>query len=84
MTQKKAKGVKKVKAAKKLPSLAVVVATVAVGTVLLDILSPRKNVYGRFRLIASARSAGPRCVCRCKDPTGVSLHTTTLSPILLF
>ena len=37
---------------KKLPSLAVVGATGAVGTVMLDILSKRKNVYGEIRLIA--------------------------------
>ena len=66
MTQKKAKGVKKAKAAKKLPSLAVVGATGAVGTVMLDILSKRKNVYGEIRLIASARSAGKKLMCRMK------------------
>ena len=49
---------KKARAKKKLPSLAVVGATGAVGTVMLDILSTRKNVYGEIRLIASARSAG--------------------------
>ena len=48
------------KKAKKLPSLAVVGATGAVGTVMLDILSKRKNVYGEIRLIASARSAGKK------------------------
>mgnify|MGYP000609060772 CR=1 FL=1 len=42
----------------KLPSLAVVGATGAVGTVMLDILTKRPNVYGEIRLIASARSAG--------------------------
>ena len=42
MTQKKVKG------KKKLPSLAVVGATGAVGTVMLDILSTRKNVYGEI------------------------------------
>ena len=39
------------KTQKKLPSLAVVGATGAVGTVMLDILSKRKNVYGEIRLI---------------------------------
>ena len=43
---------------KKLPTLAVVGATGAVGTVMLDILSTRENVWGEIRLIASARSAG--------------------------
>ena len=43
---------------KKLPTLAVVGATGAVGTVMLDILSTRRNVWGEIRLIASPRSAG--------------------------
>ena len=73
MTQKKAKGVKKAKAAKKLPSLAVVGATGAVGTVMLDILSKRKNVYGEIRLIASPRSAGKKLMCRGEELTVVAL-----------
>ncbi|TDC45909.1 aspartate-semialdehyde dehydrogenase [Jiangella ureilytica] len=40
------------------PTLAVVGATGAVGTVMRDILSTRQNVWGEIRLIASARSAG--------------------------
>jgi aspartate-semialdehyde dehydrogenase len=40
------------------PTLAVVGATGAVGTVMLDILSNRPDVYGEIRLIASPRSAG--------------------------
>jgi aspartate-semialdehyde dehydrogenase len=63
----------KVKSAKKLPSLAVVGATGAVGTVMLDILSTRKNVYGEIRLIASARSAGKKLVCRGEELTVVAL-----------
>ena len=58
---------------KKLPSLAVVGATGAVGTVMLDILSTRKNVYGEIRLIASARSAGKKLVCRGEELTVVAL-----------
>lgn len=42
------------------PSLAVVGATGAVGTVMLDILSKRENVWGEIRLIASKRSAGKK------------------------
>ena len=38
------------------PSLAVVGATGAVGTVMLGILSERPNVWGEIRLSASARS----------------------------
>ena len=42
----------------KKPTLAVVGATGAVGTVMLDILSTRPNVWGEIKLLASARSAG--------------------------
>ena len=42
----------------KKPTLAVVGATGAVGTVMLDILSTRPNVWGDIKLLASARSAG--------------------------
>jgi len=48
----------------KLPTLAVVGATGAVGTVMLDLLSTRQNVWGEIRLIASARSAGKRLTVR--------------------
>jgi aspartate-semialdehyde dehydrogenase len=47
------------------PTLAVVGATGAVGTVMLDILSKREDVWGEIRLVASARSAGK--VLRCRD-----------------
>jgi aspartate-semialdehyde dehydrogenase len=57
----------------KKPSLAVVGATGAVGTVMLDILSQRKDVYGEIRLIASARSAGKKLICRGKELTVVAL-----------
>ena len=40
------------------PTLAVVGATGAVGTVMLGILSQRADIWGEIRLIASARSAG--------------------------
>ena len=59
----------------KKPSLAVVGATGAVGTVMLDILSKRKDVYGEIRLIASARSAGKKLTCR-----GQELIVVALSP----
>jgi aspartate-semialdehyde dehydrogenase len=55
------------------PSLAVVGATGAVGTVMLDILSERKNVWGEIRLIASARSAGKKLSCRGEELTVVAL-----------
>ena len=55
------------------PSLAVVGATGAVGTVMLDILSKRKDVYGEIRLIASARSAGKKLMCRGEELTVIAL-----------
>jgi aspartate-semialdehyde dehydrogenase len=57
----------------KKPSLAVVGATGAVGTVMLDILSKRIDVYGEIRLIASARSAGKKLTCRGQELTVVAL-----------
>ena len=57
----------------KKPSLAVVGATGAVGTVMLDILSKRKDVYGEIRLIASARSAGKKLKCRGEELTVIAL-----------
>ncbi|HET7477702.1 MAG TPA: aspartate-semialdehyde dehydrogenase [Dermatophilaceae bacterium] len=47
------------------PTLAVVGATGAVGTVMLSILSQRQDVWGEIRLVASARSAGK--VLRVRD-----------------
>ena len=55
------------------PTLAVVGATGAVGTVMLDILSKRENVWGEIRLIASARSAGKKLSCRGEELTVVAL-----------
>ena len=46
------------------PSLAVVGATGAVGTVMLDLLSTRQDVWGEIRLIASPRSAGRKLTVR--------------------
>lgn len=55
------------------PSLAVVGATGAVGSVMLSILSERPDVWGEIRLIASARSAGKRLVCRGEHITVMEL-----------
>ena len=52
-----------------LPTLAVVGATGAVGTVMCELLSSRKNVWGEIRLIASARSAGKKVYCRGEELT---------------
>ena len=57
----------------KKPSLAVVGATGAVGTVMLDILSKREDVWGEIRLIASSRSAGKKLICRGEELTVVAL-----------
>jgi aspartate-semialdehyde dehydrogenase len=55
------------------PTLAVVGATGAVGTVMLDLLSTRADVWGEVRLIASARSAGRRLRVRGEDLQVVEL-----------
>ncbi|GAA3001873.1 aspartate-semialdehyde dehydrogenase [Streptosporangium longisporum] len=47
------------------PTLALIGATGAVGTVMRDIISGRDDVYGEIRLVASARSAGK--VLRVRD-----------------
>lgn len=65
----------------KKPSLAVVGATGAVGTVMLDILSKRKDVYGEIRLIASARSAGKKLTCRGQELTVVALSPESFEGI---
>ena len=51
----------------RLPTLAVVGATGAVGTVMLGILSERENVWGEIRLVASPRSAGKVLRVRGED-----------------
>ena len=59
----------------KKPSLAILGATGAVGTVMLEILSTRPDLWGEIRLIASKRSAGKRLICR-----GEELEVVELSP----
>ena len=49
------------------PTLAVVGATGSVGTVMRELLTSRRNVWGEIRLVASARSAGRRLRCRGED-----------------
>ena len=51
------------------PTLAVVGATGSVGTVMLELLSSRRNVWGEIRLLASARSAGKVLSCRGEELT---------------
>ena len=63
------------------PSLAVVGATGAVGTVMLGILSERPDVWGEIRLIASARSAGKKLMCRGEELTVVALTPVSFDGI---
>ena len=58
---------------RKKPTLAVVGATGAVGTVMLGILSQREDVWGEIRLVASARSAGKKLRVRGEDIKVVAL-----------
>ena len=53
----------------KKPTLAVVGATGAVGTVMLELLTEREDVWGEIRLIASARSAGKKLMVRGEEVT---------------
>jgi aspartate-semialdehyde dehydrogenase len=57
-----------------LPTLAVVGATGAVGTVMCELLSARKNVWGEIRLVSSPRSAGKKIVVRGEE---LSVHPLT-------
>ncbi|RLP92231.1 MULTISPECIES: aspartate-semialdehyde dehydrogenase [unclassified Micromonospora] len=50
-----------------LPTLAVVGATGAVGTVMCELLTGRRNVWGEIRLLASERSVGRRVRCRGEE-----------------
>lgn len=49
------------------PTLAVVGATGAVGTVMLELLTEREDVWGEIRLIASPRSAGKKLMVRGEE-----------------
>jgi aspartate-semialdehyde dehydrogenase len=51
----------------KKPTLAVVGATGAVGTVMLQLLSERQDVWGEIRLVASRRSAGKKLTVRGQE-----------------
>ncbi|MGQ0632402.1 MAG: aspartate-semialdehyde dehydrogenase [Sporichthyaceae bacterium] len=55
------------------PTLAVVGATGAVGTVMLELLSTREDVWGEIRLIASARSAGKKLLVRGEEVEVIAL-----------
>ena len=55
------------------PNLALVGATGAVGTVMIDIINNRENIWGEIRLIASARSAGKKIDVYGEELTVVAL-----------
>ena len=55
------------------PNLALVGATGAVGTVMIDIINNRENIWGEIRLIASPRSAGKKINVHGEDLTVVAL-----------
>jgi len=55
------------------PNLALVGATGAVGTVMIDIINSRENIWGEIRLIASSRSAGKQITVHGKPHTVVEL-----------
>jgi aspartate-semialdehyde dehydrogenase len=55
------------------PNLALVGATGAVGTVMIDIINHRENIWGEIRLIASARSAGKKITVHGEELTVVEL-----------
>ena len=55
------------------PNLALVGATGAVGTVMIDIINERENIWGEIRLIASPRSAGKEIMVHGTPHTVVAL-----------
>ncbi|MEN9715899.1 MAG: hypothetical protein RJA35_1366 [Actinomycetota bacterium] len=55
------------------PNLALVGATGAVGTVMINIINSRENIWGEIRLIASPRSAGKKIKVHGEDLTVVAL-----------
>lgn len=59
---------------RRLPTLAIVGATSAVGATLCGLLSARKNVWGEIRLLASKCSVGQSMICR-----GERLEVTELT-----
>jgi aspartate-semialdehyde dehydrogenase len=65
------------------PALAVVGATGAVGTVMLDVLSTRSDVWGEIRLVASPRSAGRRLRVCGEDVEVVALHEDVFDGVAL-
>ncbi|HEX5543570.1 MAG TPA: aspartate-semialdehyde dehydrogenase [Micromonospora sp.] len=65
----------------RLPTLAVVGATGAVGTVICEMLSARKNVWGEIRLLASPNSVGRTLRCRGEELTVQALSAQAFEGI---
>ena len=63
------------------PNLALVGATGAVGTVMIDIINNRENIWGEIRLIASPRSAGKKIKVHGEDLTVVALSAEAFDNI---
>ena len=63
------------------PNLALVGATGAVGTVMIDIINARENIWGEIRLIASARSAGKEIMVHGKPHVVVALDESAFDGI---
>jgi aspartate-semialdehyde dehydrogenase len=63
------------------PTLAVVGATGAVGTVMLDLLSTRKDVWGEIKLIASPRSAGRKLTVRGEEVEVIALSESAFDGV---
>ena len=65
----------------KKPSLALVGATGAVGSVMISIINARENIWGEIRLIASKRSAGKKLTVHGQELTVVELSAEAFDGI---
>ena len=63
------------------PNLALVGATGAVGSVMIDIINNRENIWGEIRLIASPRSAGKQIMVHGAPHTVVALDESAFDGI---
>jgi aspartate-semialdehyde dehydrogenase len=58
-------------------------ATGAVGTVMIEIINSRENIWGEIRLIASARSAGKKIAVHGEELTVVALSPEACARICI-
>ena len=63
------------------PNIALVGATGAVGSVMIDIINSRENIWGEIRLIASKRSAGKQIEVHGEQLTVVELNEAAFEGI---